>query len=213
MPRWPALASLRFLGMFAMAAIGSVPSECPALESATAMSAPTQVTNRVELGEVRDGEQVMRIYLASGTNMVMLVAPTNTRIVASTPGSVTLSPSDSTYVLVACFTASPTGVARLDPDATWVNQRFVGAEQLEESSVNVLGNSGKLFTYHMPYPGMAARAASLVILHTQTGVVELSLIADPRQAKHAKDKLHEFMLSLRTDENGNIQVSPIPTNS
>ena len=209
---------MSFLKRFrlALAVLGSFPVLNSALP-ANAQTTDNQPVNipfaaSIHTGEKIGFEEVRRINLTVGTNEFAFVLPRglNLRVDASAPDKITISSADCSYFLTVrliSFTGQNLGEGELN--ALYKNlvlTQYDGASALEESSVTADGQSGPAFEANW-YVGNTntRRVVRVGFVPTQAGILECSLVTDPKKSAEAKSALSTVLMTLRSNRAGKLE--------
>lgn len=154
--------------------------------------------------------------MTKGTNELLVVAPQDVRIDASAPNKVTFAARDVTYYISVRLIPLPAGLTKekpFEPDSSWVLENYPGANVTEELSMPIGQGDCKLFNFVWSSNGLMNRVGRIGLVQTVTGLVEVTMLADPRQAKAASDDFHAVLGSLQTNERGPIKLRRLPDHS
>ena len=186
------------------------PQDAPPAEAPAPVETPFAVS--IQKGESIGFEQIFRVKITTSTNEFAFVVPRglNLRVDASFPGKIIISKADSTYFMTLRFiqgqAQSSGGAESNSMFRNIVMNQYEGASGLEESSMSADGQSGPAFDANWYIGGTSTRrTVRVAFIPTVAGVLECSMVADPKKSSEAKSALSAMLLTLRSNKNGKLE--------
>jgi hypothetical protein len=170
---------------------------------------PRTFEAKIRNGETIGWEQVRRVFVTSGTNEFVFVAPLGLRADANLNRMV-LQSADSTYFL--SFRILRTADADPNPENADVYREFLlnqfpGAKVTEEFSRTAAGRNGPAFDLRVNIARGVERAVSVALIPSAAGVLEFTLNADLSKSSDARNAFNSMLRTFRSNENGKLEIT------
>jgi hypothetical protein len=178
---------------------------------------PLQVALRNEefLGTSND-RQVRRVYLTLGTNQFALTVPEGYRVDASDPQKMVFSDAhDTCFISFHFMDPSPDASDQSGTDS-WRNlalSRYPDAIVTDQTSEFAGSHAGQAYELRWVNSGGAEQAARIVFIPSRAGVMEFNLISSPKYFDAGRYVLRVLLASLRTNEGGRLEITPLSDKS
>ena len=154
-----------------------------------------------------------RAYLTIGTNRFAFLVPAGLGLQVLDQRRVHLFTGDYSCVLTVQFLESSSLDPReMNPDLSReiVLKRYAGAKILAQSSPNVCGRPASGFDLDWLAGGTLLRRTRVVLLGTDSGLMELSLSSSLEQFGPSQRHFNTLLLTLvASDPEGKLNVAPI----
>jgi hypothetical protein len=167
-------------------------------------------------GEIVGSQPVRRAYVKVGTNEFVFIAPIGFRMDASNPRKIVLS--DASYTCFITFR-----IAGPMPDNTTELQRdtcrelaliqYSGAKISSEYSESAGGRSGPAFELRWENSNGSSQSARVVYIPSAAGILEFSVNSRSDNSGDRESSFNLVLTSFRSNQNGTIEITPIPNES
>jgi hypothetical protein len=159
---------------------------------------------------------IQRVWLTTGTNVLLFMVPPSFRVDASVPNRITLSSSEGGGFLGVRLVSPPgDSGSQLQTDTcrSLALGRFPGAKVTGEFSEFAANRSGPAFDLTWSNTGGSRQSARLVFISTRLGILEFSLLSEADKFDQFRSYFTIMLSSVCNNEGGKIQIPSAPGNS
>jgi hypothetical protein len=161
----------------------------------------------VENGEFIGEEQIRRLYVTAGSNHFGFIVPSGMRVDVSRADRVTLMESDLSYFLTLRINGSSTsGVGAEGGFLQQALHHYPGALLTDESSTEVAGRRGPLFSLHWKPAEGVDRAVVVAFIPNTAGVLEFSAVAERGKVAEARSALVGLLQRFQSSEGARLRM-------
>lgn len=187
-------------------------AQAQGLSPANQAAAVIPFAANIRTGEKIGFEAVRRVHLSVGTNEFAFILPRgiNLRADGSATDKFTITSADCSYFVTLRLIAGPapeTGEA--ESTALFKNiflGQYEGASNIEDSSASADGFTGPAFDANWYVGNMnTRRAVRMCFIPTLAGILECTVVADPKKASEAKSVLGSVLMTFRSNRNGKLE--------
>jgi hypothetical protein len=163
----------------------------------------------VRRGEFVGHEQVVRQFITLGTNQFMFVMPPKVKSDSATPGSLVWSGPEGGYrIEFHIFAPVPQGDASRWEQELKRNtlENHPRARDIDELNTTVAGRSAQGLLFRESLPGFGDRLFRLFWVPCAAGILEFTLNASADQSTVGVQTLDSLLISMRSNEQGNLEI-------
>ena len=159
-------------------------------------------------GEVIGSTPIQRAFVTSGTNVFVLVVPSDFRMDASNPEKIVLVNSESDCFLTVRINTLETTQPETDAYREVVLKRYPGAQIVNEYSEVVGTRSGPAFDLQMKGAGGVSQSARVAFIYSPCGVLEFSALTTSNNFARGQYFFNFLLHTFRSNEGGKLVIEP-----
>jgi hypothetical protein len=177
-------------------------------------STPLQVA--LKRGETVGNNQVQRAFLMCGTNKYVFIVPSGFRADASSPNKILITDAGNNCFITLRFGEStlapgqPLGIAACRAE---VLNRYPTAKISREFTALVANHSGPAFDLIWNNPSGVEQSAQVIFIPFSAGVMEFDLLTSSNKFNDGRNILTVLLGSIQNNEEGTIEIIPLPDHS
>jgi len=159
---------------------------------------------------------VQRVFLNSGTNKFMFLAPLDFRVDASEPDKIVMSSPEYGCFISVQFVEPVKSESGAVPPEAWRNLAlgdFPGAVITSEFAMNAANHSGPAFELQWANSTGLSQSGCAAFIPLAAGVLEFKLLAHADKYPDGRYFFNSLLLGFRSNESGKLEILPIPGNS
>lgn len=159
-------------------------------------------------GEVIGSTPIQRAYVTWGTNVFVLVVPSEFRMDASNPERIVLINAESDCFLTVRINASETAPPEADTCREVVLKRYPGAQIVNEYSEVVGTRSGPAFDLQLKGVSGVSQTARVAFIYSPGGVLEFSAQTTANNFARGQYFFNFLLHTFRSNEGGKLVIEP-----
>jgi len=172
-----------------------------ALQAAQAQQNPATIQYQVSYGESVGNQQIVRQDLRMGTNEFVFILPEGVKISGAGNNKMVLEDQNGYYFIT--IEIVPKAQAR---GAVELMASYTGAADKQETSGSVMGHEGQGIQIRYAGPANTKRLARCLIVGYHELTIEFVMNTCSDRIRAAEQSFDRILLSLRSNENGPVEI-------